>query len=411
MNKTLKTILGIVGTIALCLVIFLEGKYLFSVFTTRNNALYDATVILANDKAQANVSIDRVYTFDEITLPDSTGDVIDVEGIIDNVKLSGLLVDTSDSYAGFVSYTDDKHNTHKLSIESKTVNLEVYQEGILDYWNIGKYEKLLSAYGITYQPENITMFQQSFNGERVPVIYNSASNTYYMFVDADVVMYVISSDLPFMLSDDMVTVHFSNPSVEVLRSHNYSMYELTAAKNTQNELKEKEKDKDKPDKTPEYESSGVVGTSDTYTSPADDSLRKEMASYANYEWDRNGEADGTTLTIDFTSEEAKKSQWTLTDTTYSYNRAGLAVNAVSATRGDDSFEVSCNVNNTIDTERPFVLVLKYLDSDNKLLGVSVLDYRAKPISSKGAALCRKTITKEDIGTSCNNISAVQFEVY
>ena len=410
MNKTVKTVLGFAATLVLCVVIFLEGNYLFNVFTTRNNELYNATVTLANDKAQANVSIDRVYEYEELILTDTTGDIINVNGITDNVKLSGLLADTSDSYAGFVSYTDAEKATHKFMIESKTVNLEVYQEGILDYWNIGSYEKLVTAYGLVYQPENIVTYQQSFNGERIPVLYNTATNIYYMFVDADVVMYVLSSDMPFLLSDDMVTVHFANPSIEVLDNHNYNMYEVSAANNTKNELLNKGKDKD-TEKGPSYESSGVVGTADTYTSFADDALRKEMVSYGNFKWDANGEAEGTTLTIDFTSEEAKKSQWTLTENTYSYTRAGLVVNAVSATRGDESFEVSCNINNTIDTERPFVLVLKYLDSNNKLLGISVLDYRAQPIASKGVALCRKTVTKTDLNTSCNNIVAVQFEVY
>lgn len=406
MSNAVKTILGILCSIVLCFIIYLEGKYLLNVFTERNEAIYNATVVIANDKAQAQVSIDRVYTYDEIPVEEVTGDVIDIEGLVANIHLSGLLVDTTDEYAGFISYTDDDRMTHRLYIESKTVNLEVYQEGILDYWNIGSFEKLLNAYGNPYQPENIKTYQQSFNGERVPIIYNEATELYYMFVDMDTVMCVISSDMLFALSDDMVTVHFSNPSIEVLKNHNYSMYELTAAENTKNELA-KEDDKD----LPEYESSGVVGTADTYTSSADNSLRKEMASYADYEWDENGEADGTTLTIDFTSQEAKKSQWTLTDSVYSYTRAGLIVNAVSATRGEDSFEVSCNINNTLDTERPFVLVLKYISADGKLLGLSVLDYRAEPIASKGVTLCRKTISKTGLGTSCNNIVAVQFEVY
>lgn len=413
MNRLMKTILGIVLALVLCFTIFFETKYLLNLFTQRQDALYQSSVLLANRKAQANVSIDRVYEYPEIILDYVGGDVIRVKDLDYRVQLNGLLTDDSDSDTGIYYYTDAENISHTLSVEKKTVAINTYQEGMLDYWNVGSYEKILAVYELAYQDENIEQYQHLFNGDRYVVILDTARKLYHMFVDQVDSIVILSSDMPFTLSDDVVTARFANPMVEVLRAHSYSMYELDAARNTQAKLAEKSAGgkKDVTVDVPSYTSPGVVGTSDTYTSSADENLRKEMVSYGNYAWDRNGEADGTTMTIDFTSEEAKRSQWTLTDKTYSYSRAGLLVNGVSATRGDDSFEVSCNINNTIDTERPFVLVLKYISTDNKLLGISVLDYRATPISSKGVTVCRKTITQSEIGMSCNNVYAVQFEVY
>ena len=57
------------------------------------------------------------------------------------------------------------------------------------------------------------------------------------------------------------------------------------------------------------------------------------------------------------------------------------------------------------------MVFKYLNADEELLGISVLDYRADPLRSKGVTACKATISSSDLGISAENITAVQVEVY
>ena len=68
-------------------------------------------------------------------------------------------------------------------------------------------------------------------------------------------------------------------------------------------------------------------------------------------------------------------------------------------------------NNTLEEERPYVVVFKFISEDGKLLGVKVADKRTDAIESKGVAKVSVDITKAEDACPIDKIVAVQFELY
>lgn len=412
MGRVVKTVLSFLCCAVLCFAIFLEGRFIMNEYASRVADRHNALVKIANTKAQ--VSIDKIYEYPEIVLESESQEVFNIDGLLQNVKVSGVIADTTDSYAGTYAYTDADSTTHKLQVMEKLTDIAPFQEGILDYWNAGDYTKLLNAIGNPWQPESINCFQQTFKGDKVVIIQNTASDSYYMVLDADTSVFILASDLPFLLSDEIATVHFADPAKEYLLAHNYSMYEVTAAENTQYEILDKlinGEDEGTFVQAPSYNSTPVTGTSGSYTSAADDNIRKQMVSYADHVWNSDGKSDTTTLMLDITSAEAMKSEWVFTATTFSYTRAGLTVSNVHANVSADSVEITCNINNTLNTQRPYVVVLKFIDKNDKLAGYQVLDNRGTPLTSNGVAALSATIYRKDLTCDGTDVKGVMFEVY
>ena len=408
MNKVIKTVLGILLSVVLTVVIFMEGSFLFKTITKRNDDLYAATTNIAVTKAAENVSIEHVYTYADVDqIPD--GDVVSVDGLTPHLQLCGVVSDKSDSDAGKIVYADKDNGAHTLNVEKRVNDAETLIKAMYSYYKLGTYADLYNAYGTPWQEEGAQKYSQRFNGYDYPIIYNGSTKNYYLFVEEKEEVFVVSSDLPVHLTNDYVTAHFKDPKVDVLKEHTYNFYEQSAAEATLKALESENKEGTVQPSA--YSSDSVTGTSAAYTSAADDNIRKQMISYLNYKWDAKGYSDSTQLHLDITSEEALKSQWILTEKTYNYQHAGLTISSVKATRSASEFTISCNVNNTLNSERPMVIVFKYLNSNHELLGISALDYRSSPIPANGVIVCNSGITSAALGVDCDNIYAVQMEVY
>jgi hypothetical protein len=254
----------------------------------------------------------------------------------------------------------------------------------------------------------ITNYQDSYIDGNYPVLYNEAAALYYMLIDCEDSYYVVSAPDPFVLTTEKVTAHFGDPSEDPQLDHNYNTYETLAAENTIRELLESGDDENVSIDNP-YVSTDISGSHDTYTSEDDDKIREQMLALGNYNWKKDGTADGTNLVIDVTSQTAKASQWDITASTYSYEMNGLRISMLSGSRSNTTFQISGNINNTLNSERPYVLVVKLLDSSGNLLSLKVIDCRTSPIAASGVTTFSTSVSSTEADVA--SITAVQFEVY
>ena len=410
MNAKVKSnILGGLLSVVLLVVIFFEFKIGFDMLYSHQISRVSDFIGVAYNQAHASVSIDEVSVYEEIPAVAEDGDVLEINGYDARVKINGTLTDESMSTYGKYTYSSAADSQPlTLAVENKKTSGTEFVEALQSFWH-GDPEALLNACSIAHDMGDVIYYQDSFVDGNVPVIYVGVSGLYYMFVESSDGYLLISSQEPFELTNDKVTVHFGDPSANPMLSHTYSDYETLAAENTIRNLLEggdSETVVDNP-----YTSGSPTGSSDTYTSESDDNIRKQMAALANYEFDKDGTSDETTYKVDITSDEAKKSMWELTSTSYSYERAGLKLSMLSGKRSASEFTISGNINNTLDAERPYVIVIKYLDSNSGLLGLSVIDNREKPLEASGVSTFTATVTPTRNNIDIQKITSVMFEVY
>lgn len=405
--KTKNTIKGSVLMVVLLLLIFFEFKFGFDMMSERMSAETNTFMQLAAQHGKASVTVEEIVTYDEVPEVAEDGDVIELSDYDIKLKINGTLTDNSMSSFGYYNYSSATDKAAKtIDYDIKTSAVEDMQSAIDGYWH-GDTFSVLSVPQISYNSEELEFYQCTFKSGNVPVIYNSTAGLYYMFVLKDNAYIIVSAEEPFILTDEKATVHFGDPNANPMYSHSYSEYEMYAAENTKRELLDKEEGEevDNP-----YTSSNVVGTAETYTSSSDNTIRKQMVSYSRYKWEADGSSKETSLRIDIATEEAKKSEWTLTATTYSYEHAGLKLSMLSGKRSSETFFISGNINNLLDSERPYVIVVKFLNSQGQLLGIRVIDSRETPLEPSGVDVFSTTLTKEDT-IDMPAITAVQFEVY
>ena len=409
LNPTVKTILGILLSVFLTIIFIFEVSTAFRILHDKMLSNTDALTNLSKQHGSATVSIDNPAVYPAIEDIAPTGDVIAISNSTLKVRINGVLTDDARKDYGVYKYADSENS------QSKTFNVNFYSndKAVLDdaynEYFYGDPYALFAALGLTYQPTALTLYQQDYRDAVIPVIYNAASSMYFAFVPTDDSFLVMSCVDPFVLSTDKVTVHYGDPHNNPMLEHTYSDYEVLAAENQLRKLAEKalhgeDKDIDNP-----YTSSGTVGTSETYTSRADNNLRAQMVSYADYKWSRTGIADGTSMYIDTTSEKAKESEWKLTSTTYAYSYAGLSLMTLSGERSNTSLKIGGNIANTLTSERPYVIVVKYVNDARELLGLQVLDCREQPLKGNGYMAFMSTVYSSDV--PIEEVTAVQFEIY
>lgn len=420
-NKTVRFILSILATIALIAIIALEVKVAFGLLHDRTMAGVKASVTVTATKAKASVSISEIVSYPEIADVAIDGDVIAVKDYDIKLRINGKLTDDSMSTYGKYVYSSAKSHSEKtLEVTDKTSNVDKFHEALAAFWK-GDTSLLFTsdATGLVFDTNDVTWSQCSSSKGNVPIAYVESSKTYYMFVDCDKTekdkahFIYITSEEPFTLTDDKVTVHYGDPKANPQTTHSYdAIYETWAASAT---VKEKMNDTETVDSynatTDKYASTSSSGTASTYTSTSDDDIRKKMVSLSDYTFTADGKSDETSLIVDISSDNAKASQWTLTSSSYSYSYAGLKVYALQGNRTSDSFYVEGTISNTLDAVRPYVIVVKYLDSNNKLLGVKVIDNRESPLSSKDAATFNISISPTRDKIDIQKITSVMFEVY
>lgn len=414
MKKLNKFITGTFGQIilmiVLLLVIMIEVRVGFNLIYNREMQAVAVFNDAASSAGKARVSIDEVQTYTEVPFTYTDGDVINVytgdksEPI--KIQISGELTDDSYKEYGYYYYSDPDKISSTLTVMTDDLTEEI-KSTIHDFW----YGDTTNMYK-TMTKGNVTAnaldyYQCSFVTGNAPVMYDETAGRYYMIVTHKDKYTVIQAPNPFILSDDKVTVHFGDPSMDVPLSHTYSDYETLAAENTIKELLDESDDEETVIDNP-YVSDNTV-TGDTYTTYTDDKRREQMVKLGEYTWDVNGTSDQTTMTVDITSQNALKSQWLLTATTYTYENAGIKISGLSANRSTSAFKISGNVNNTLTTERPYVMILKFIDNKGQLVGIKVLDYRTDKLAPEGVAAFSATIPASDMAIA--NIASVMFDIY
>lgn len=408
MSGPMKNILGGLLAIGLTALTVFEIKWGFEMIAERKEKETSTFIGAAKQFGMSSVEIEEISVYEDIPEPEEEGDIIRLKDTDVRLKINGKQTAKQTESLNSVTYKSITSKiTETVTMEERTSGIADLRNAVNSFWYDEPVE-LLNAYGLSFDESEVEYYQQTYKTGNIPVIFNVRTNTYYMFIDCDKTFIVISCDEPFMVTDGIVTAKYSDPSKDVMKLHTYSKYEEFAAENTRRELLEKE---DTESTENPYKGSGVIGTSDTYTSKKDNQMRDQLVSYTKFEWKEDGTCKNTTTKIDCTSEEAKKSEWVLTQTTYSYSHAGLTLSNLSAKRSSTEFSLSGNVNNTLDAERPYVIVVKFMGENDALLGLKVIDKRSKPLEKKGVATFETTVTSEKDKIDTAKIVAVQFELY
>lgn len=413
-NKIVRTVLGVVLACVLVFIIFVEFKVFFNMYgSNRKRALQQMAEItqqMAQQKGKEKVK--TLYTWPTAPVVDKTLDVIKLKDTDENVRVSGILSTTDPDYSGTYTYTPvGEQTTNRVTITEKPGYEDIYASAYTA-WLGGDASKIAEIVGYNITDTSV-IYQQNYAEAAVPVIWDEDIKQFYLiYTKNDGTVFTVTSNLPAELTKDVATVHYGDATKNPQLSHTYSDYEIWAANNTLKEMNANGKGNNKSEDTKDTYSNGDSSEANNYVSNIDNDKRKTMADYSTLTWNTDGTCKtDSSIKLDLTGSEAKKSQWTLTATSYSYTYAGLTLSQMSARRDSTKFSLTCNINNNVDAERPYVVIVKYIDKDNKLLGVKVVDKRTTPLSSKGVDTISVDINNIDDGCAIEQITAIQFDIY
>lgn len=331
------------------------------------------------------------------------GDVVRIYNY--NFRVPGTLMEVPASNAGKFSYMYEDGSTHEVTYNTAT-NVSDVMEELTDYF-LGDVTGIGIFLPVSTQSDNLEPYMQTTPEGAIAIIYNYGDNKYYTIVPMTDIWVCIASEDILSMTEDTETVIFGNPSDDPMTYHTYNMYEITAIENTRNALSDGSYVGSADESLP----TAVAGTSSTYTSEADNATRKSMLDYANITWRKDGTSNLTSLTIDTTSPTAKASEWVLTSSSpYAFTDNSLKLHSLRATRNTDTFALEAKITNQLPSERPYVVVIKFLNSDGELLYVGVVDKRLEPIAPNDIAEWQYVLTG-DSNVDLLDIYALQFEIY
>lgn len=405
--SSVKKVFGVLGIIFLSL--FILAELLYGTICVLSIFSIDLLGSMAGDASDAILD-----TFDQVvdTVNESTPSIIYDNNKGDVVKFNGykfriggtlLTTDTvSEGYTDYLSFDGQRH--------SITTQLNYGNEDLLvaiDSFIQGDYEPIKGYLPVTVMDENIECYLQDTPDGVIAEVYDNSSEKWYMFVPMTDVYMLLTADDMIMMSRSAETVIFGDPSEDIMDEHTYNMYEVSAIENTRNQLTDGEFT---PDESEEM-ATEVSGTSATYTSAADNETRKQMLNMGNYTWKADGTSEDTNMVVDLTSTTAKASEWVLaTSTPYAFTDNALRLHSLKAVRNAEAFTVSGKLTNQLATDRPYVVIIKFLNADDELLGLRVIDKRNEKIPPNDVADW-SYVLNIDSGVSIGDINALQFEVY
>lgn len=421
MSNIVKNILGSVTVVALCIVIFLEVRCFFNIYSRNLNDDTDMLIAIAAEIG-SDVSITQLTSQDEAPMPDADGEVFKVKNYDINIKVNGILTTTEPDFYGNYSYTKiNTEDTTSIPVKVEVISggYETYKQSYAAYVN-GDTSGMLQMLS-TGDTSDFECYQQSFQDYVVPIVYNKSTGSYTLYADtADECFIKITCSEPIALTKEIPTIHYSDPAKNIMSEHVYSKYEEWAAEQTLKDLledkgsnkKDDVNDSRKPtiDNNP-YASGNAAGENGTYMSAANKDIRNSVVNYANIKWNEKGEAEGSDTKLDLTSDEALKSEWKITQTVYNYTSNGLSIINISATLSATAFDMTVNLINNVDAEREYVMLVKYLDSNHNLIAVKVIDKRNNPIKAKGADTFSVKLDSVTDKCKVDDVNFVQFEVY
>lgn len=417
LKRFFDSIIGqIILMLLLLLIIFVEVRTSFNILYKREMDAFQVFNDIAASSGKARVSIDTVTTYEEMPFTYTEGDVISVSTGEDSkplkVKLSGVMTDDSYQDYGYYYYSDPDNISATLTVLNGDLTEDI-SSAVHDFWYGDTSRLFPTITGGQSNSSDLTFYQCSLPIGDYPALYDPNTKLFYMLVTNSERYTILQAPNPFILTTDKVTVHFGDPSINYPTAHSYSSYETLAAENTIRKIKEKEAAGDEevvfdnPYQTAPETQNDMTSTN--YVTDTDNSRRDQMVKLGEYTWDSEGHSTETSLTVDISSVSALQSQWVLTATSYTYEVAGLRISALNANRSSSLFTISGNINNTLTMERPYVMVLKFLDSQNKLLGIKVLDNRYPPLSPQGVNVFSVSVGADEFPIA--NIASVMFDCY
>ena len=416
MNKEL--IIDIILCIVLAAVIIFE--IMFGVNTLKAKWLTDTSKIIDGSKNYGSSIglVETAFSWPDAPEPDVSGDVVAIDE--NRFKIHGTTSADTEIQANYVYYADLEDSSSKYVRYEEVLDtnkLDAFHNALVRYFS-GDNGAFVDLLPVNTTDDSIIAYQQNFTDGAIPVMYDSMSENYFMFLDCGTSYYRLQCEDPFVVTDAKVTVHYASAADDPLLSHAWSTYEAGAIDNTRQSLMDGAGNKayDSENKYTDANGNTYTGTSNikpsstTYLSEADDQARALLVSYGNKIFNEQGLSDDGSGAIDISSIEALKSQWLLTETQYSYTDNGITINGLSGSRSSTSFEISGNATNALSSSRPWVLCIKFMGDGGKLLGVKVIDNRSNPIPAKGVSYFTMSLTPEE-GIQFADIVALQFAVH
>lgn len=411
-NANFRMAVGILAAILMTVVFVFELRIGFNIFERKMLADTDELTLISKQAGSASVSIDTPATYEEISGVDPEGDIIRLKDSDLKLQINGTYTDTDrDSYGIYKYAQSETKQAMTLTVEHHQQDFEAMEEAYNAYI-YGDRMALANAASIALEESAAKFMIQTYREGNIPFVYSEGTKTYTAFVPQEDEFIVISAKDPFYVSSGKVSVHYGDPSQDPQLLHTYSDYEELASINQIRmllETKVKDENGVLDDIESPYKSSGVVGTADTYTSRADNATRAQLVSYADYKWEENGTATGTSMMIDTTSVRAKQSEWVLTSTVYSYSYAGLQLLNLSGQRTSSNLTISGSIMNELESERPYVIVVKYIGESDNLLGLTVIDCREEPLAASAHTEFSTSVQATDV--KIEDVVAVQFDIY
>lgn len=411
-NANFRMAVGIVLAVILTVVFIFELRIGFNIYERKIMSDTTELTTISKNAGSATVSIDEKYPYEELTGVDPEGDVIKLSDADVKIQINGICTDSNKDSYGIYKYAQSETKVSQtMTVEHRKQDFEALSAAY-DSYLYGDKMALAKAAGIVLEETNAKFFVQHYREFDVPFVYSEGTLTYTAFIPLNEEFLLVSAKDPFYVSSDKISVHYGDPSQDPQRSHTYSKYEELASLNQirmlmENKVKDENGVLDEID-TP-YQTSGVLGTAETYTSKADNATRAQLVSYAEYDWKENGTSSETSMMVDTTSVRAKQSEWKLTSTVYSYEYAGLQLLNLSGQRTSSMLTISGTIMNQVDAERPYVIVVKFIGEDDVLLGLQVIDNRESPLKASAHAEFTASVKAEDVKIA--DVVAIQFDIY
>ncbi len=351
-----------------------------------------STVVLSETEAVSEMPVVSLPQY--VTTEAVEGDVCRIYG--NNFRVEGELLNTSTADTGVVSYTDYEGVVQDLSVQTMLDNTDA-AEAIRLYMQ-GDYSAFADYLPADVNTDFVEYYYYSVDGESyMDCFHDTENDVYYSVVPYGDEYLLASSNRMFFVTLHPETVQFDDPTEDPMDYHVRSTYEEMAVANTIMALQG------------QSGSTQVSSNPTLYVTEADVQKRKDMVAYNDMQWNPDGTSSDSSVTLDTHSAVAQASQWTLqASSPYSYVSNGLKLYGLYGVKSADSFSIQGTVDNLFASERPWVITIKYLDSDNNLLKVHTVDNTDNPIDPSGTGSFSYTLSGE---TDLSNIAAIQFELY
>lgn len=359
--------------------------------------------------AEETENAEEMYENVPALLDDFTvGDVVKLYDLC--YKVNGIVTEVYTPSYGYATYhcvNDESGEDEAVTIEATTsdcITLEL-NDAIVAYQH-GEPDQLLQY--INTKSEQLTYFgYESFDGY-VPIIQDIDNDLYIMVVPMENNSYIIvTSKYDVRLVDEPMTTVYADPSTHAMTDYTYSTYEISAINNTKSAILG---DTFLPEVTESIDTSTEV-ESGKYTSMPDQYIREAMLKYETYKWEKDGTTKDSADILDISSAATLASQWTLSESSsYSWVNCGLKLSGLSGVKSNNGFAIKGTVTNMLYNDRPWILVIKYIDGSGNLLGVRCVDRTTDTIAPFEDTAFTYTLPA-DKEIDINAIKAVQFEIY